>query len=542
MNPEFDFTRLTRRTFGKILVAGAAGLAACTSKVGLLNEIERKNSEGSDRREFLYPSMKDLTGEHTVDVVVVGAGLSGLVAARQLAERQRSVIVLDARSRIGGRMYLEKTIEDGVLDVGGQWVGDTQDAVLALLDRLSIARFDSYYEGRSLLSWNGKLADFDGDVANVLDGQYGTTRADQIAMRQAWSKFLAISRTVPAATPWTAPNASLLDAQTFESWMDNEVRRAYAKWVPSVQARIGGSGGFEPGQTSLLHMAWTQRVGPQSEHPERWLLHGGAGQVPPMLAEALSERIVLAARVTDIERHAGGVTVSTGRVRVHAKAVIVAIPPSLRAGIRFSPELPAVYTGFMQCSPMGSISKVHAVYPTAFWRARNLSGTAMGNLKTCEFIADSSPPSGKPGILTSFIAGKRNVELSDVAPERLRDAVLDDFGYYFGAEAKRPTQFFHFNWEDQSLTGGAFTAYLAPGGWTIYGKGWREPVENIFWAGTETSDRWPGYFDGAVRAGLRAASDVERNTRFSAAVSMFSPVRSEALQWARGADRVMETV
>ncbi|WP_150665862.1 flavin monoamine oxidase family protein [Pandoraea commovens] len=519
MGSEFDFKRLNRRGFGKILVAGVGGLAGCaTGGRWLSGGQESEGARGAS--EFLHPSGKTAAGVQTVDVVVVGAGLSGLIAAKKLSEKGRSVLVLDARRRIGGRMHLEPTIAEGVLDIGGQWVGETQSAVLSLLDELSIKKFDSYIDGKSMLSWNGALSEFNGDVSKVLEGHFGASEADRIAMSYAWQKFMDIARTVSASTPWTTPNAAQLDSQTFASWMEKITGNAFARWVPSVQARIGGSGGFEPGEASLLHMAWTQRVGPQSEHPETWLLHGGAGQVPGMLARALQNRIVLDARVTEIMRTPNGVTVATQGMRVHAKAVIVAIPPSLRAGIRFTPELPAVYYGFMQRSPMGAISKVHAVYPTAFWRDRKISGTALGNLKTCEFIADSSPPSGRPGILTSFIAGQRNVELSGAPPEVIRSEVLADFQYFFGREAANPAEFVYCNWEREGLTGGAFTAYLPPDGWTIYGKGWREPVDNIFWAGTETSDRWPGYFDGAVRAGENAADAIEQDVNFSTAVSV----------------------
>jgi monoamine oxidase len=209
---------------------------------------------------------------------------------------------------------------------------------------------------------------------------------------------------------------------------------------------------------------------------------------------------------------------------VKAGAVIVAIPPSMRAGIHFSPALPPVHAGFIQRAPMGSISKVHAVYNTPFWRDKCLSGSAAGNLagdlagsaselKTCEFIADCSPPPGTPhslmpGILTSFIAGERNLQLSHASGHEVRKAVLDDFVYYFGPKAANPVEFVHIDWNSQNWTGGAYTAYLSPGVWTAYGAGLREPVGPIFWAGTETSSLWPGYFDGAVHAGRNAAAEV----------------------------------
>lgn len=499
---ESETKSLSRRQFGKTLAAGIGGLTLGVPALARAQEIPITN------REFLHPSGKPLSGGHESDVVIVGAGLSGLTAARELKRAGKSVLVLEARARIGGRMWLKKTIEGGVLDIGGQWVGPTQTAMLELVEELKIEKFDSYEEGRSLLSWNGGQIDFDGNVSKVLAGVYGVTPEDREAQAKLWTDLLAIVKTVPADKPWMTPNAGALDAQTFQTWLDGNATNDYTKWVLAMQARIGGAGGFEPGQASLLHMAWTQVVGPQTEMPETWLLHGGAGQIPPMLAAELEDRIVLAAPVREIQQEATGVTVSTTGLKVKARAVIVAVPPPVRAGIQFSPALPPVHSGLIQRMPMGSMAKVHAVYPTAFWRPQGLSGSGAGNLKTCEFIADSSPPSGKPGILTSFIAGERNLELSRASREEIRKAVLNDFTYYFGKEAADPAEFFHFNWNAQNWTTGAFTAYMPPGVWTAYGQGWREPVGDIYWAGTEASDRWPGYFDGAVRAGKNAAKAI----------------------------------
>jgi monoamine oxidase len=273
-----------------------------------------------------------------------------------------------------------------------------------------------------------------------------------------------------------------------------------------MQSRIGGAGGFEPEQVSLLHMAWTQRVGPQSETPEQWLLSGGAGQIPQRLADELGDSIVLKTPVTGIRQVEKGVVVISSALTVKAGAVIVAIPPPLRNRIKFDPVLNEKYTRFSESAPMGSMSKVHAVYEDAFWRKECLSGSAAGNLKTCEFIADCSRPSGKPGVLTSFIAGDRNRELSGLSDEKVKQLVLDDFAYYFGERARHPKDFEYINWNKAEWTTGAFTSYLGLGVWTKCGEvGWRKPVGDIFWAGTETSDRWPGYFDGAVRAGKKSA-------------------------------------
>lgn len=502
-------SQLKRRRFGQMLAAGLGSLA-------------------------LPALAKDTPASTQVDVVIVGAGLSGLIAARELKKAGKSVLIMEARDRIGGRMVGRKTIHDGYIDFGGQWMGETQYEMKSLVAELQIKPFISYEQGLSIQSWNNRRSAFNGDVSQLLAGQCGKPDPSHFppkylaqckansaklpncehdpATAKIWGKLMAISATVPPDKPWATPNAVALDNITFETFLKNEGALDYAKWIPSMQARIGGSGGFEPKDTSLLHMAWTQRVGPQAETPEKWLLHGGAGQIPAMLEKQLGNVFLLNTAVTRIN-HSNPKQLSVyalvgkdGRnVTVTARAVIIAIPPSLRAKINFTPALPASYTQFMAGAPMGSISKVHAIFDKAFWREECFSGSAASNAKTCEFIADSSPPCGVPGILTSFIAGDRNLELINEPEAVVKKLVLEEFAQFFGPKAAEPKEFVWVKWQKEEWTGGAFTAFMKPGTWTGSGKeGWREPHHGICWAGTEASDRWPGYFDGAIRAGKLA--------------------------------------
>jgi hypothetical protein len=283
---------LDRREFSKLLAAGVGGLAlgmsGCATTGGKL---------GSGENNPNFP-----------DVIVIGAGLSGLIAARMLLQSGKSVILLDAENYVGGRMSLEYTSNGYALDMGGQWVGRTQRDMQALVDELGIRHFTSYECGWSIEQWQGTKRGFDGSVAALLEGECtvpvlppspakcepalfpncveGSADPDRVLMGKVWQTLMDISAGIDPAAPWDYPDAKGLDNITFAGWLEQELSaakdpaKAYTEWLSALQSRIGGSGGFEPNKVSMLHMAWTQKVGAQTEMPEVWLLEGGAGQIP----------------------------------------------------------------------------------------------------------------------------------------------------------------------------------------------------------------------------------------------------------------------
>jgi monoamine oxidase len=301
--------------------------------------------------------------------------------------------------------------------------------------------------------------------------------------------------------------AERLDRQTIASWMearsDHPIAQLPLRWL----ALVGGSGGFDPAESSILHLAWTQAVAPQEENPESWLVHGGMGQVPQRLAQQLGESVVqLGNPVVAINQDANAVRVHGADGCGHQAAVaIVAIPPPLRSGIRFEPDLPPEQRALLQRSPMGCMAKWLAVYPKPFWREWGQNGLALGDLPWLDLVADSSPPCGTPAILAGFVAGPRAIRLGQLAPAQRRAAVLADLEACWGPEAARPLDLIEQDWTQDSWSTGAFTTYLSPGAWTGFGPAWRQGHGRVVWAGTEMATRWPGYGEGAILAGEEAA-------------------------------------
>jgi monoamine oxidase len=453
-----------------------------------------------------------------VDVVVIGAGISGLVVAQQIECQGRSTTVLEAASHIGGRCQRQQTIQDWWLDLGGQWMGKTHHLFQSLTKELGINIFESYFEGNTVLVWNGKrvAVPMNGDWAGTfLDVTYDDVPVpikDHEAARTLHHEFLKLVETVDPERPWQTPMARALDTETIESWMrkrtDSDLAHAILRWY----TRVGGSGGFEPGEASILHLAQTQKASPQGEAPETWLLHGAVGQIPQLLASKLKGKIHTNAAARLVRRGADGVyqVVAVDGSTHRCRAVVVATPPALRSRIIFEPSLPPDVTRLYQRAPMGSMFKILTVYPTAWWRDQGLNGYGQGNLPTVGLTADSSPPSGNPGVLASFVAADRAISLGHDTAAKRREAILHDLVTYWGPRAGEPVDYIEKNWGEENWVTGAFSSYMTPGTWTSVGHAWREPVGNVVWAGTESSPRWAGYYEGAIQAGMDAALTVQQ--------------------------------
>ena len=153
---------------------------------------------------------------YDADVVVVGAGLAGLVAARQLTAAGSSVVVLEARDRVGGRVLSHELGDGKVVELGGQWIGPTQDRLAALARELGVDTFQTHDEGSNVIEYRGRLRRYAGTVPRInplvlLDVERAQRRLNRLARR------------VPLEAPWETPHAGRLDGQTAASWMRRNV-------------------------------------------------------------------------------------------------------------------------------------------------------------------------------------------------------------------------------------------------------------------------------------------------------------------------------
>ena len=435
------------------------------------------------------------------DVVVVGAGLAGLTAARDLVAAGRTVAVLEARDRVGGRL-LNQPIGDGkVVESGGQWIGPTQDRVAALARELALETFPTHGEGDNILEWGGSVRRYRGTIPRI-------NPAVLADFAQAQARLDAMARSVPTQAPWSARRAQRWDAQTFATWLRRNVATAPAReLLRTVTEAVWAA---EPEDVSLLHfLFYVHSAGGLSllvdseggAQQDRFV--GGSQRLALGLAERLGDAIRLETPVTRIEWgsevRAAGVTA--------AKAVI-AVPPTMALRIQFDPPLPPRRDQLLQRMPAGAVIKCHAVYDEPFWRADGLSGQGGSDAGPAKVVFDNSPPDGSPGVLMAFLEGAQARALAGVPAAARREALLEELARLFGPRAARPEAYYDRDWTAEPWTRGCYGAFMPPGVWTSVGDALRPPVGPLHWAGAEIADRWSGYMDGAVRSGERAAAAI----------------------------------
>lgn len=463
-----------------------------------------------------------MTEQLEADVAIVGAGLAGLVAARRLAAVGLQPLVLDARDRVGGRLLNEEIGDGKVVEVGGQWIGPTQDRIAALARELGVTTFPTFNQGRDVMVMGGKRATYS-ELARLRpellrDLSQAVSPLALADFEQARVRLDRMARQVPLEAPWDAPKARRWDGQTFATWVRRNLRTSAGRTLFELVTEAVWAA--EPADVSLLHVLFYTRSGSGFDSligteggAQQDRFHGGSQRLALLMAEQLgAERVRLGSAVRRIEHGGDRVTVHADGggsvVRVRARRAIVAVPPTLAGRIDYDPILPALRDQLTQRMPQGSVIKTMALYDEPFWRREGLSGQGTSDVGPARVVFDNSPPDGSPGVLLGFLEGRFARHWATRPAAERRQAVLDGHARLFGPRAAKPAGFVERVWADEEWTRGCYGCLMTTGGWTEYGRALREPIGRIHWAGAETATVWNGYMDGAVQSGERACEEV----------------------------------
>jgi monoamine oxidase len=498
-----DDARISRRRF----VAGAAASAAAAAASGA-------HAGGADAAKRKQKPRRRIRRKQ--DVVVVGGGLAGLVAAREVARAGRSVAVLEARDRVGGRMFDRPIAGGDVVDLGAEFIGPTQNRIRALVDELGIATFPAYDSGQNVCYAGGRRSLYSDT------GLTGTAPSDPallVDLLLAIPKLNSMSLKVPVDAPWAAPGAAGLDSQSLETWLraNTSNGRRFSDLAKVATRAIFGA---EPRELSLLYVLFYIAASGDEQTPgtfernfntrngaQQDRIDGGTQQIAERVAAQLGRRVVRGSPVRRIVMTPGYVDVISDRYVNRAQQVIVALAPALAGRIQYEPALPPQRDGLTQRMPQGHLVKVQAIYERPFWRAAGLTGTSLSDLGPCNTTFDSSPRSGTPGALLGFVGGDEARRYTTLSAEERRRSALASFARAFGPQASDPIDVIEVDWAREIYSRGCPVGIAPPGLLTTYGQALRAPVERLHWAGAESSTYWAGYMDGAVRSGERAARE-----------------------------------
>jgi putrescine oxidase len=441
--------------------------------------------------------------DRDVDVVVVGAGVAGLVAATDLVAGGREVVVVEARDRVGGRL-LNTEIGGEPNELGGQWIAPYQSEMHALLAQLGLESFHAYREGDSL------YIDPEGQLHRYAADEEPLPATSAAAYGEAVTKLDTLCAELDPEAPWEHPRAAELDGITFEQWLAAEVDDTLAR--DFLRSNMAGGYMTKPADSFSLLSAAATVAGAGSVanlfEPDLCLhsrIVGGSQLIPLRLAERLGERVVLDAPARTLRWSEGGVEVEAGGLTVQARAAVVAVPPNVAGFIRFEPALPAWRMRLHQALTQGDVIKILAVYDEPFWRAEGLSGEGFAPYQLVREVYDNTPPAGSPGVLCTFLSGEiaQAAERLD-AYERQR-LVLEGFARYFGPRALDPIEVIERDWSQEEWTRGAYAATFGIGGLARHGADLDRAVGPIQWACTDLAGVGHMHMEGAIRSGRAAA-------------------------------------
>lgn len=446
-------------------------------------------------------------------VLIVGAGLAGLYAARALARRGVRVRVLEARDRVGGRTLSHRLPSGDVIELGAQWLGPGQDRLIALVAELGLPTLAQPHQGKKVLALGDRVSTYGGDIPSLpllglLDLQRTLWRVD------------AMAKKVPREHPSEAPDAAQWDSMTVESWKQANVHTEGARALFDIA--VAAIFAAEPAELSLLYFLHYIHAGNGimnlstiREGAQQTRLVGGFQQVSERLAAdpLLAGRLQLGQPVRAIHQDDSGVTVLTqtrdgGEARYRAPYVLLTIPPALCTRIDFQPELPAMRQGLQARMPMGSVCKCIATYPRPFWRERGFSGEAVSDRGPIRAVFDDSSADGQRGGLLGFMLGDHLRGEAGRDPELRKKSVLAAFARFFGEEALHPEHYIEHNWTAETYSAGCYTGIMPPATMTRFGQALRAPVGRLHFAGTETATHFPGYMEGALQSGARGADEL----------------------------------
>jgi monoamine oxidase len=442
-----------------------------------------------------------------LDTIIIGAGFSGIAAGKLLHEHGRTFKILEARDRIGGRVHTKRFSEELYVDLGGQWIGPGQDRMYQLCEELAVPYFETYNTGYHMLDFGGKVKKFKGLIPKL-------DPVSLVNIDFVLKKLEKMAKQINVDQPWSHPKAAHYDSVSLAFFLEKNCRTQNCKKI--VQLALETVFACELNEISLLHALFYIKSGRDlntliniENGAQQHRIVGGMQTLIGRMAEPFREEILFEHPVYAVEQKEGFVHVSGQGFDFPAKTAIIAIPPPLAANIDFNPPLPLEKRQLLDRIAMGIVVKCFMIYEKPFWRKEDFSGQAFADGNSpFQSIFDSSPKDGSYGIILGFCISDRAKAFLQKEKTKRQLTMQQMLVRYFGEKANNPIQYIDHTMSDEAWTKGCYAGLYPTGAWTGFKDAYRKQQGNIFWAGTESSEKWYGYIEGAVLAGEKAAKMV----------------------------------
>ena len=403
-----------------------------------------------------------------VDVVVVGAGFSGLTAAAALVAAGRSVTVLEARRRVGGRV---ESMLDGLgrrVDSGGQYLADEMYAIRALAERFGASLVRNESPGDSITLPKECHDEWD--------------RAEQL--------YEGL-RDLPHAGPHVA----------FDAWVEGLEASECTK--AAIRSCTDGQMCLDHRTLGLAHVAHQLERTPPLAAELQYSIEGTMHALAERLAASLGDRVHLGTAVHRIERDEGGAAVHTDGAVVRCRQVVMAVPPTAAARLTFDPPLPQHLADALSSFRAGDVTKILVRYPQPFWHARGLDGTVRFNDPCGLYVSDASASDAHA--LVMFVGGPLAAAWRGLGEAGRKQRAVHHLVHAFGDDAARPIDVLVRDWPPDEWGGGGYCQFVTGLGEPTQIDTLMSGTDCVQFASTELAELFPGYIEGAVHAGSRAA-------------------------------------
>ncbi|PYH79800.1 flavin-containing amine oxidase [Aspergillus uvarum CBS 121591] len=456
------------------------------------------------------------------DVIVVGAGFSGLQAAYSAQQAGLSTLVLEARDRVGGKVWSVPLASGrGCVELGAAWINDTlQPRVWAYAQRFGMKVVQQRLAGQAVMEPS--------EEERFLF-PFGVTPE----FSEAEKKSLEYVRDhIQAESLKSGPVSAEDDSTTLEEYVRNlgalpkviQMVNLWAQVMHGVEASEESAGWFIDycrRNRGLLAVRADDASGGQylrfqDGPPLTSATRKGAQTIATRLAALIGhQNIHLSTPVHAIHDHSSHVTVTTSTTKSYTtRKLILSLPSTMYKELTITPPLPPAVRTVTDATVLGDYNKAIICYNTPWWRAQNFNGYFASYAGPVILARDTSVDEKRHFSLTCFVNGAPGRAWSRLLPHERRAAVLKQLARVFGQDANsdvwRPIEMFDQIWQHERYSRGALAPITAPGHLTQYEEVYGRAVGNVHFVGTEYSQVWKGYMEGALWSGEKGAEEVVR--------------------------------